>query len=497
MLLKKSKECLINTVYMILIIATCTVVSLIIDKFHIKEENIIMVYLLGIIFIIIKTKGYTFGIISSIICIGIFNFLFTIPKLTFYVNDPNYIVTFTIFLMVSIITSRLITQLQTQVKRSKENEAESKFLYEMNQSYLHIYGIDNVIMQALKTIDLGKKFKSFIYLLNDEKKLDKYYLKQDYNTVKLLEDEKLIEWCYKNGIECNNGDCFYMPLKLNGHILGTICIYTYGKEILSQDKVTLRLIISQMEIALERELLYKEKSNVKLEVEKEKLRSNLLRSISHDLRTPLTGISGLSSLILDNYDELDKETILSFVSDIQNDTIWLNNLVENLLNMTRIQDGKLLIKKENQVIDDIIYEAVRRARRIETNRVIEVSIPDKVYVVPMDAKLIIQVLINLLDNAIKHTKDFSKIILSVEEADEYMSFKINDNGGGIKQEVMDTIFDSFVSSTIESSDKYRGIGLGLSICKSIVQAHNGTIEAYNNNLGGATFEFKLPIFEED
>ena len=165
--------------------------------------------------------------------------------------------------------------------------------------------------------------------------------------------------------------------------------------------------------------------------------------------------------------------------------------------MTRIQDGKLIIKKENEVVDDIVSEVVRRVKKIKSNKEIKVKMTDNVILVPMDGKLIIQVLINLFDNAIKHTKDDSVINFNIYCETNYICFEVSDNGGGIKNEMLDHIFESYISSDAERADRYRGIGLGLSICKSIVEAHDGTIEAYNNEFGGATFKVRLPLSEEE
>ena len=218
----------------------------------------------------------------------------------------------------------------------------------------------------------------------------------------------------------------------------------------------------------------------------------MLRGFSHDLRTPLTGIAGGAGFLSLNFSEIDKDTACSILKDIENDAIWLSEMVENLLNMTKIQDGKLTINKKKEVVDDIISEAVSKViKRKEEHQVI-IHKTDDILLVPMEGKLIIQVLVNLLDNAFKHSHPHSTVTLDIVDNKEKVIFRISDNDGGIKENDMDKIFENFYSANKEISDKKRGIGLGLSICKAIVNAHGGEIKAFNNNEGGATFEFTLP-----
>ncbi|HNX15639.1 MAG TPA: ATP-binding protein [Oscillospiraceae bacterium] len=230
----------------------------------------------------------------------------------------------------------------------------------------------------------------------------------------------------------------------------------------------------------------------RLQAEKEKLRSSLLRSISHDLRTPLTGIAGGADLLLSNFNEINPETMKSVLNDISSDAFWLSGMVENLLNMTRIQDGRLVIKKNCEVVDDIIGEAVSKIIKQKKDHKLIVEKADEMLLVPMDGRLIIQVLINLIDNSFKHTRDDSSVWVKVYRESENAVFEIADNGGGIREDKIDKLFNSYYTVDDNNSDKKLGIGLGLNICKSIVEAHGGKITAENNSIGGASFKFYLP-----
>ncbi len=214
------------------------------------------------------------------------------------------------------------------------------------------------------------------------------------------------------------------------------------------------------------------------------------------MRTPLTGIVGASGVILENTEQLEKDSIKELVSDINDEANWLNNLVENILNMTRIGEGKLVINKNYEVVDDLVYEALNHVSKTSKKRNINVTIPDQVITILTDGKLIVQVLINLLENAIKHTDDNGIINIRVVSNDTEVIFEIEDNGTGIDSKIKDSLFESFVVSSSKVIDGKRGMGLGLSICKAIVEAHNGSIYVEDSHAGGALFKFTIPIMED-
>jgi len=248
---------------------------------------------------------------------------------------------------------------------------------------------------------------------------------------------------------------------------------------------------------MEREELHQAEERHRINIEKERLRNNLLRSISHDLRTPLTAIAGGSEFLLDRSRDIDEETKRSLLADIHSDAVWLGTMVENLLNMARIQEGKLIIKKQGEIVDDIVSEALSRvAKNIGQHRLS--YIPSQgILLVPLDGQLIIQVLINLLNNAIEHTKADCHIVVKVEQQQDNVEFSVSDDGGGMEKDVLDHLFESFGTSGKNAAESRKGAGLGLSICKATILAHGGSITGMNNAEGGATFSFSLPITEEE
>lgn len=227
------------------------------------------------------------------------------------------------------------------------------------------------------------------------------------------------------------------------------------------------------------------------EAETEKMRANLLRAVSHDLRTPLTGIIGNASTYLDNEIHLDTKEKRTLIENIGNDAGWLLNMVENLLTITRIREEDMHINTSLEYVEEVVSEAIVRLKKRYPDTKINAQVPDELIMLPMDAILIEQVIINLLENAILHSGNCSGIDLSVSSTPTEVLFSVKDYGHGIPEELLNYIFDGKSNSGFQSTDSRKGMGIGLSICKTIITAHHGTIEARNHE-NGAEFYFSLP-----
>ena len=260
-------------------------------------------------------------------------------------------------------------------------------------------------------------------------------------------------------------------------------------------KSLLHSILENAAMALERIEISTEQLIDHEKLEQEKERANLLRAISHDLRTPLSGIMGTSEMLMDMTDKDDSRQEL--LRGIYSDADWLKTMVENILSLTRIQDKKMLVNKENEAIEEIISSAVSRIEKSYPDRSINVVIPEEFHLVPMDGRLIEQVLINLLSNAVKHTKRDEDITIKVDYSNDTVRVMVIDSGEGIAKEDMDHIFETFYTSKVRSSDVKKGIGIGLTICDTIIKAHDGKIYANNRkDSKGAVFTFELPLQEK-
>lgn len=237
----------------------------------------------------------------------------------------------------------------------------------------------------------------------------------------------------------------------------------------------------------------KEQSRVWAEMEKEKTRGNLLRAVSHDIRTPLTSISGAASAILENKDKLDEQGMMSLVTDIKEDAEWLIRMVENILTVTRISEETGTISKTPEAAEEIISEAVMKFRR-RYDVPVEITIPDELMLIPMDAILIEQVIVNLLENSVLHGKTTTLIKLTLSSDGENAVFSVADNGSGINEKKLPMLFSGyFIHAEEQSGDVKRNMGIGLSVCLTIIKAHGGTMTAGNLPEGGAEFTFTLPL----
>lgn len=238
-----------------------------------------------------------------------------------------------------------------------------------------------------------------------------------------------------------------------------------------------------------------EKEKIRTLAEKERMRANLLRAVSHDLRTPLTSISGSAGVLKDNDDKINSEERIGLLCEIQEEAEWLIRMVENLLAVTRISNDTETLHKTSEMVEEIASEAVQKLKKRYPDAPIGVEVPEDILFVPMDPILIEQVLINLMENSIRHGGNVTKIKLEISVENNFAVFKVSDNGCGFDGKIIDDVFDMYVSTDNSSSDVTKDMGIGLGVCKSIINAHDGFIEAENIKSGGACVAFFLPIDE--
>ena len=242
----------------------------------------------------------------------------------------------------------------------------------------------------------------------------------------------------------------------------------------------------------------KKQEKIKAEGEKERMRANLLRAVSHDLRTPLTTIYGSCSAIIENYDFLKREQHLKLLGEMREDSQWLLRMVENLLSITRIDGEKVQVAKSPTALEELIDIVLVKFRKHYEHQEIEVQIPEEFISIPMDAMLIEQVLMNLLENAVHHAKGMTELKLSVFAERQQALFCVSDNGCGIPSEKMDDLFTGYLEREDSLTDSSRSnMGIGLSVCATIIRAHGGEIFVKNNPSGGASFYFTLKMEDGD
>lgn len=238
----------------------------------------------------------------------------------------------------------------------------------------------------------------------------------------------------------------------------------------------------------------KKQEQIRLDAEKEKMRANLLRAVSHDIRTPLTSIAGAAGGIIDNKDVLTEDKVLELVANIREEAQWLVRMVENLLSITRMSSENTRIDTQEEVVEEVVSGAVVKVKKRFPDIKLSADIPEEVLLVPMDAILIEQVLVNLMENSAIHGKTTTSIRIEVYLEEEKAVFAVEDNGDGIEETVLPVIFEgSLLPREGGSSDKKRNMGIGMSVCKSIIKAHKGNMKAENKPDGGARVSFTLPL----
>lgn len=487
----------------IMIILITTAAGKMFDLMGFAEANVIMIFILGVIIVYVTTAGYFIGIVSSIVGMLIFNYLFTEPRYSFQFYDKSYLATFPIMLVVSLVVGTLTNKIQAEAKNSNANEKRTQILYRVSAKLLSASGDCDVISVGIKYISRLTN-RTVVGYLSNGNKLSTPFI---YNPEKGIKNDKLVGtdenaaayWTFLNGKESGSGtDTFYraqgyyMPIEVQGKLLGVIGVSCTEGFLKPEQKFIVETVTGQIAIALDREILSKQQETSKVEIERERLRSNLLRSISHDLRSPLAGIKGAASTILENGKLISEATKNTLIEGIYDDTEWLIRLVENLLSMTKFDEGRMEIKKDTELVEEVVSEAVQRCSKYAKSHKIKVSVPEDVIMVPMDGGLIEQVIINLVDNAVKFSPKETTIEIKVYEKSQDVIFEVIDNGIGVAEDILPHIFDRFFTNGSKISDSRRGVGLGLAICKSIVEAHGGMIKAINKKSGGAIFSFNIP-----
>lgn len=471
-------------------------------SFGLPEANIVIVFFLAVLLTTLVIPSYGFAVLASILAAFLFNFLFTEPYFSFAVNAPSYIVTMCILIIGALLTSMVTYHAKQNERNAKEREMESRALYALTNLLTDAKTFAEIAELAADTISRSVCPGAACLCFEENGTPQQHFVQcLSGKTVqrKTDDEEEILQRLPDLDAGCAEGSEFCdWPIYSKDSILGLIRLPREAARQLSPAQIRiLRSMIESTALAMDRFRASQQRIRLHEETMQERYRVNLLRAISHDLRTPLSGMMGSSEMLLSMTDKNDPRFPL--MEGISKDAGWLHSLVENVLSLTRLQDGKLAIRKQSEAAEEILGGAARYVMRHHPGYDIEVHAPQELLLVPMDAKLITQALINLLENAVKHTKPSGEICVSVEEDRENRQaiFSVCDRGSGIADGDLPHIFELFYTSHAKESDSRKGVGLGLAICDTIVKAHGGSIWARNRTEGpGAEFFFTLPL-EED
>lgn len=470
------------------------------------EANIITVYILGVLLTSLFTQSHICSAMSSLSGVLMFNFFFTEPRLTFHTYRQGYPITFAIMLSAALITGTLANRLKNNAKQAAQSAFRTKVLFDTNQ-LLQKAKDDNDIISITARQIVKLLERDVVAYPETEGKLSNGYLFSFHsgtkNKIQIPSSEKnIVDWVFQNRKRAgattnvmNESPNLYLAIHINNIVFGVIGIHITGRPIDSFEYSILLSILGECALAMENIRNAKEKEQVAVLAKNEQLRADLLRAISHDLRTPLTSISGNASNLLSNFRYLDEDTRVQIFTDIYDDAQWLISLVENILSVTRIEEGRLNLRMTTELMDEVIDEALRHINRKSVEHEIRVKYTDELILTRMDAQLILQVIINIVDNAIKYTPPGSSIDISAENKGDMVSVRIADNGAGIPDAQKVHVFDMFFTGDNKVVDSRRSLGLGLSLCKSIINAHGGEITLSDNIPQGCIFTFTLPAGE--
>ena len=489
------------------ILTVSTGLGLLFRTFGFSESNIITVFILGVLVISAITVSPLFGALGSLASVLLFNWFFIDPKFSFHTYETEYSVTFAIMLASSLITGTLANRMKQNATHSAREAFRTKVLLDTSQLLqkaedpARVLGTTAHQIQTLLSRDVAVYPRGEDGQLEDGCEFLSPWSREGSESPDANEKE-IAGWVFLHqqsaGFHMDRyrgAKAQYHPICLNGYGYGVIAIRVNRAALEPYENSIVTSILGECALALENLRNAEEKRLSDLMVRKEQLRSNLLRSISHDIRTPLTSISGNASNLLYHYHQLDDETREQIFTDIYDDSEWLIDLVENLLSISRIENGQIQLHLSSEIMGDIIEEALRHIGRNASEHSITVRDAETILLVDVDARLIMQVLINLIDNAIKHTPAGSKICIETRQVGDRAVVTVRDDGPGISDEMKPHIFEMFYTGQNKVADGRRGLGLGLALCKTIVEAHHGTIRLYDNEPEGSCFEIALPIRE--
>lgn len=494
-----TKDVVVTTGIMVL----ATIVGLIFQMLGFPDDNLIMMYMIGVLFTSLYARYPFSSVLYGIGSILLFNYFFTDPKQTFRINDPVYIITLVVMFATSLIISTLVRKIKKYAKQAAEKSYRTEILLETSQKLQQAGTADEIAEQTVN--QLGKLLNCPVYCFvgNPHDRTLHQYTKEEEEIINLPKEEIAVaQWVYKNNKHAGattttlpGAKCLYLAVRNGDQIFAVVGIELEGRTIKAFEKGIMLALLNESALAFEKEEVLRKEKETELRLEQEQLRANLLRAISHDLRTPLTSISGNADMLIESSGEMSETEIFEVYKDIYDDSVWLINLVENLLSVTRIENGSMVIHMQAELVDDVVTESLKHIGRHVEGHTLKVEQENDMLVARMDGKLIIQVITNLVDNALKYTPQGSQILLRIRKEKDNIVFEVADEGIGVPDAQKEKIFNLFYTGDQTVSDGRRGMGMGLSLCKSIIKAHGGSIWVKDRKPRGAVFGFTLKAEE--
>ena len=480
---------------------TATLLGLLFQRAGLQDANIITLYILCVTLTSVLTSSPAAGIMTAAASVVVFNYLFTEPLFYFRVYDPGYMITFVIMFIAAFITGTLASRLKEYAQQSAKKAYRTQILLDANRLLSQEDSKGRILQvtagQLLKLT--GREI--LIYSSADgvletaQRMMPDGYVGDPPGQ----EEYEIASWAQREGKSAGAWTEFhsaarylFLPIRIHGHSYGVFAINRGSRELNPYAHSICDSIVGECALAMENEYNEQAREEAAVSIKNEQLRTTLLRSISHDLRTPLTSIYGNADNLLADSGRLDEETKRCIYMDIREDSYWLINVVQNLLSVTRLENKDVRLNKNVELIDDVIDEALLHTDRSLSDRTIEFERSESDLFAEVDASLIGQVIVNLVNNAVKYTPDGSKIVIRTGGGEGMITVSVSDNGPGVKEEELQNLFTLFYTGSRKGADSRRGLGLGLGVCRSIVEAHGGEIHAENLEPHGLRIWFTLP-----
>ena len=486
----------------LLLMALATLVSLAFFAFK-MEACIVITYVLAVLCASLLTAGRVYCLFASAVSVLLYNYFFTTPRFSLTAWGNAYPATFAVMFVVGLIASTVAMSLRSELHASREAYERTRVILEADEALRRCTTREQVIEAACER--LSELLGVTVVWYADEGK--GFCAQRRFSAGDIAPAEPVIELpmarrALEDGKTVGVGtDLFpsasglYLPLCAGDETIGVMGACLLGRMPVPAERNEAEAVAGEASLACDRARALEEREKAAVMAKNEQLRANLLRSISHDLRTPLTAISGNADVLLSNGDALDAERRNSLLRDIRSDAMWLNSTVENLLAITRLENGGVSLTTTAELLDDVIEEALRHVSPDASLHQIEVEPSPELLLVRVDARLVFQVVVNLVNNAINYTSAGSHIRISSYQRGGMAVACVEDDGPGIAEKDREHVFESFYTVGHALADSKRSVGLGLALCKSIVEAHGGAIRLEPASPHGCRFEFTLPLYD--
>lgn len=479
--------------------AICTLIAFAMFE-NFEPTNLVMVYLLGSTIV-----GIRFGrgpaVLSAVVNVLAFDFCFIPPRFAFSVMDAQYLVTFAVMLIVTLVISNLMASVRQQTRVAGARERRTFLLYAMSRELAATRGADAMARVAVRHVAEVFRCKAVVLLPEADAKLRLPGERPEAGSF-VGADLSIAQWVLEHGRRAGIGSdtlpaapALYLPLGSEEQRLGVLAVLPTNprRVLLPEQRHLLETFAAQIGLAVERARLAEAAEVSRVEAETESLRNTLLASISHDLRTPLSVIAGAASVLAERSSSLEPAERERLARSVENKARDMTELVSNVLDLMRFESGRLTLHRDWQTLDDLIGMALSRMQGRLEPRQIELRLPENLPPVHVDATLIVQVFANLLDNVAKYTPPQTRMLISATANDEAVEITFDDDGPGLPEQNRARLFDKFQRGSEEGAT--IGAGLGLSICRAILRAHGGDIRTAERPGGGARFILAVPVKE--